>query len=289
MITFRFKKTVIAIAASTLLLSACATNGEGGWGTKQTVGTGIGALIGGVIGSQVGSGSGRVAAGVIGALIGGALGNWIGSNLDERDQQALAQKSQEALDSGRSMEWKSNHSGASATIRPGAERTVSKNTSIKRSPSVVKVDTLTNLNRPYSAQNSVNLRAGPGTEYDVVGGFKRGQSFTALGRTDNNWIAVGRQGVVVGYVHAPLVREIRSNAERQKVANQGVDLDKITVAQAKDQGFDLDAIEPKAAKTDRVSVQSTCRQVEYNIKTQAGQESRQVEACQGSDGAWQLG
>lgn len=284
---FQMKKTVIALVASSALLTACATDG---WGNKQSIGTGVGAVLGAVVGSQFGSGSGSVAAGVLGAVIGGALGNWIGSNLDERDQRALAIKSQEALESGKTVTWKSDHSGASATIRPSQERVVRDNARLRRATNIETVHTLHALNRPYQAKRSANLRSGPSTNSEIVGGFKVGQTFTALGRTENNWIAVGRQGVIVGYVHAPLVGEVRANTKaRERVASQGVDLDQLTVAQARQQGFDLDAIDVKQAQTDRVTVERSCRTVEYDLTTQQGSESRKVEACQGLDGAWQLG
>lgn len=280
------KKITAAVAICAIGLTGCATtDGGGGWGNKQTWGTVLGTVGGALIGSQIGGGSGRVIATMVGALAGSALGNWIGSNLDEKDRQALAASTHEALESGGSVSWSSEHSGASAVIRPISSKTVTQEATVKRAPTIQKVSELIALNAPYEATKSVNLRAGPNTSAEKVGGFLVGQSFTALGKTKNNWIAVGRKGTVVGYVHAPLVRPVQTQVKQE----QGTDLDSISLAQASSQGFDLDAFEPKEAVSDHVVVETTCRTMQYDLKTAQGNESKTVDACQAADGAWQIG
>lgn len=280
----RGKKLVAVMAIASLGMVGCATNGEGGWGSKQTIGSVVGALGGVLLGSQIGGGSGRVIAMIAGGLAGGALGNWIGSNLDEKDRNALAASTQQALETGKPVNWQSGHSGASATIKPISSKTVSQDATIKRSAKIATFTNLQLINQPYQARKSANLRAAPDATADKVGGLASGQSFTALGRTDNNWIAVGRKGVTVGYVHAPLVGPVMVAK-----ADQATDLDSITVAQAGTQGFDLDTIEPSAPVVEKVAVLTTCRTVQYDVSTAAGKESKTVDACQAPDGAWQIG
>lgn len=274
--------TLIAMAVS-LGMGGCATTGEGGM-SKQTMGSVLGAVGGALLGSQVGKGSGRNLAIIAGALAGGALGNWIGARLDERDREALAASTQEALDSGQPVAWRSGHSGASATITPVSSKTVTTQQTIRRAPKIATVQNMAVINQPYRAIKSVNLRAGPGTDAEEVGGFLEGQTFTALGRTDNDWIAVGRKGVTVGYVYAPLVGPVPAMAAKAGPT----DLDAISTASASEQGFDLDAIEPSAAVSEQVAVKTTCRTVDYRVKTADGEESKTVDACQSADGAWQL-
>jgi len=252
--------------------------------SKQTLGTVIGTVGGTLLGSQIGSGSGRTAAMIAGALAGGALGNWIGSNLDERDRRALAASTEQALASGTPVTWQSTHSGASATITPGETKTVTRETTVRRSPKIVAVDDMSVVNQPYQALRSANLRAAPTTSAEKVGGFAVGQTFTALGRTGNDWIAVGRKGTTVGYVYAPLVGPVAAAA-----ADTATDLDSISVAAAKEQGFDLDAIEPAAPVSETVAVRTSCRTVAYDVRTASGNEQKTVDACQSADGAWQLG
>lgn len=280
---FSRKLTAVALAGA-LGLAGCATTDGSGWGSKQTWGTVLGTVGGALIGSQIGGGSGRTVAIILGALAGGALGNWVGNNLDEKDKQALAVSTQQSLESGKAVTWESEHSGASAVIRPVSSTTVTQQAQIKRAPVIAKTDNLNVLNQSYYAVKSANLRAAPNPSAEKVGGFRAGQSFTALGKTQNDWIAVGRQGVLVGYVHAPLVLPVA-----QAQADQATDLDSITVAQADSQGFDLDALAPAKAVTEDVAVQTTCRTMSYELKTAKGQESKTVDACQSVDGAWQIG
>lgn len=277
------RRLAIAVAAM-FAIGGCAAPGEQGQGvSKQTLGTVLGTVGGALIGSQIGGGSGRTAAMIAGALAGGALGNWIGSNLDERDRQALAVSTEQALASGNPVSWQSAHSGASATITPGESKTVTRETTVRRSPKIATVANMRVINQPYQALKSANLRAAPSTSAEKVGGFALGQTFTALARTDNDWIAVGRKGTTVGYVYAPLVGPV---AAAREIAT---DLDSISVATAKEQGFDLDAIEPTAPVSETVAVRTTCRTVAYNVKTASGEEQKTVDACQSADGAWQLG
>lgn len=278
------RKLAIVALAGALGLAGCATTDELGWGNKQTWGTVLGGVGGALLGSQIGGGSGRTLATIVGAFAGGALGNWIGGNLDANDQRALAASTQQSLESGKTVRWKSDHSGASAVIRPVSSKTVTQQAQIKRSPAIARADNLSVLNQSYQAIKSANVRAAPSTAAEKVGGLATGQSFTALGRTPDNWVAVGRKGVLVGYVHGPLVAPVT-----QAKADQAADLDNITVTQADSQGFDLDAFEPASPVTEQVAVRTTCRTMRYEVRTAQGQESKTVDACQSVDGTWQIG
>jgi len=277
-------KIAAAALAVSLGLSGCATTDGGGWSGQKTVSTVLGAVGGALLGNQIGSGSGRAIATILGALSGGVLGEWIGSLLDDRDKQALAVSTQQALESGKTVQWRSDHSGAQVRIREVSNKTVQQQTQVKRSPAIAKADNLTVLNQPYRAVRSANMRAAPNTRAEKVGGFRSGQSFTALGKTQNDWVAVGRKGVLVGYVYAPLVAPAT-----QLQADASTDLDNISVAQAGSQGFDLDALEPAQPVTEQVAVQTVCRTMQYDVNTPQGQESKTVNACQAVDGAWDIG
>lgn len=276
------KKALAVLTITAVGMTGCATTGE--WGSKQTLGSVVGVVGGALLGSQIGGGAGRTVAMIVGALAGGALGNWIGSNLDKKDQETLAASTQQALESGKTAAWKSEHSGASATIKPLSSKQVTQDATVKRSVKIARADNMTVINQPYRAVSSVNLRAAPDANADKVGGFTAGQSFAAIGKTTNNWIAVGRKGVTVGYVHAPLVAPVAIAK-----ADKATDLDSISVAQAQSQGFDLDTIEPSSPVVEKVAVQTTCRTVQYDLKTATGKESKTVDACQAVDGAWQIG
>jgi surface antigen len=123
------KSTTIALVlTSALALSACAQNGEDnswGMGTKQTVGTGAGALVGGILGSKVGGGGGRLWATGAGALLGAFAGSSIGKSLDESDK-AAHEKAMEQAESGplnQPVNWSNpnGHSGSITPIREGRQ------------------------------------------------------------------------------------------------------------------------------------------------------------------------
>ena len=121
------KLTTLAVA-SVLLLTGCAADGSNPWGmgTKQTVGTGAGAVIGGILGSQVGNGSGQLWATGAGALLGAFVGSSIGQSLDQADRMYHAQATERAYSApiGETINWnnpESGHSGSVTPIREGRQ------------------------------------------------------------------------------------------------------------------------------------------------------------------------
>lgn len=121
-------KTAALVLTSMLVLSACAQNGENnswGMGTKQTVGTGAGALVGGILGSKVGGGGGRLWATGAGALLGAFAGSSIGKSLDESDkmahENALDQAETGPIDQPVTWNNPNGHSGSVTPIREGEQ------------------------------------------------------------------------------------------------------------------------------------------------------------------------
>ena len=76
--------TVVAAGLIGIALTGCAED----VGTKQTIGTVLGAAGGGLLGSQFGHGSGKLVATAAGVFVGGLLGSEIGRSLDKADRQA---------------------------------------------------------------------------------------------------------------------------------------------------------------------------------------------------------
>jgi len=68
------------------------------------------------------------------------------------------------------------------------------------------------IGKTYRASKSVNLRAGPNTNTNIVGGLKKGEQFNAMGRIKGvKWIVVSKDNNIVGYVYEPLVHKIESH------------------------------------------------------------------------------
>ncbi|MBU1332287.1 MAG: SH3 domain-containing protein [Gammaproteobacteria bacterium] len=291
------KKTSVLLLSSAIFLAAgCANLSENQWVNKENIGTLVGVTAGVLIGSQVGNGSGRKAAMIAGALAGGYLGKTIGAKLDTRDREALAQQTQQALQNaqdGQSSQWTSAHSGATATITPVKTETVQRQVAVKRSPKVQPVANMTLINQPYRAVKSANVRNAPNLNAEKVAGLPVDTTFTAIGRTDNDWIMVGRRGVTIGYVYAPLVEQVKARPTQTSagsaVADVATDLDSLDLATASSKGIDLDAIDLDAVPLEQqVTAQATCRTLNYDVTAKGSSEQQTVKACQAADGAWEL-
>lgn len=293
---FAKKAGALLLTTSIAIAAGCANLSENQWVNKEHIGTLVGVTAGVLIGSQVGNGSGRSAAMIAGALAGGYLGKTIGAKLDDRDRQALAQQTQQALQfsqDGQSSQWTSPHSGATATITPVKTETVQRQVAVKRAPKVQPVANMTLLNQPYRAVKSANVRNAPDLNAEKVAGLPVDTTFTAIGRTQNDWIMVGRRGVTIGYVYAPLVEQVKaapaSTSASQAVADTATDLDSLDLASAASKGIDLDAIDLDAVPLEQtVAAKTTCRTLNYQVTAQGSQESQNVQACQAADGAWEL-
>lgn len=289
--------SVCVLAAAAAITSGCASMPQSEWMTKENVGTALGVVAGIALGSQVGRGDGRTAAMLIGAFAGGALGKSIGAKLDERDREALALQTQNVLNASQDGEvstWTSAHSGVSATIVPSSTQTESRTIQMKRVAAVQVTPELQVLNRTFVVTKSANMRSAPDAQAEKVGGLPAGSSFTALGKTSNNWVLVGRKGVAVGYVYGPLVEgqsQVASKAaatDRKtpaKGAGGAIDLDSLDMASAKDQGFDLDSGD---VIEEKVVAKTACRTVDYTVTSKGGSDTQKVKACQAADGAWEL-
>jgi surface antigen len=124
------KMTFRKIVLSAAVMAGIALSGCAGYdaGTKQTVGTGAGALIGGLLGSQVGGGKGQLWATGAGVLLGALAGSEIGKSLDKADIAYMNQAQSRAYTAplGESISWNNPESGNRGTytpVRDGQTRT----------------------------------------------------------------------------------------------------------------------------------------------------------------------
>jgi surface antigen len=117
MIHMRRQFMTVFSALAILALAGCL---ETTGGTKQTVGTGAGAVLGGLAGSQVGGGSGRLWATGAGALAGALLGSEVGKSLDKADMAYARQANVRAHRAplGETISWNNPESGNSGTVTP---------------------------------------------------------------------------------------------------------------------------------------------------------------------------
>jgi surface antigen len=110
------KKLAVA-AMLTASLAACDQNA----GTKQNVGTLLGAVGGGLAGSQIGGGRGTLVAVGVGTLLGALVGGEVGKSLDNADRAAMAQTTHRTLEtvpSGQTTSWRNPDTGNYGTVTP---------------------------------------------------------------------------------------------------------------------------------------------------------------------------
>ena len=58
----------------------------------------------------------------------------------------------------------------------------------------------------YEVTKDLNVRGGPGTNFERVGGLKAGTRVRAVGKTeDGEWMAISKDGVTIGFTYAPIL------------------------------------------------------------------------------------
>ncbi|ETD68178.1 hypothetical protein V757_10435 [Pelistega indica] len=84
------------------------------------------------------------------------------------------------------------------------------NLGLKNTDKVAQVS-ITPINANYVFIKTGNVRIAPSDTAMSLGTLNAGQRFFALGRTENNWIAISdTSGKRLGYVHASLVQKAGS-------------------------------------------------------------------------------
>ena len=302
-----FRKTGIAIAISTSLMTGCnmtqvkQTAGNAWDGTKTfvsenrvIVGAGLGMVVGYAVSGRSDSKLGILVGDIVGGVIANQLGKWLDAK-EQADLEAYSLQQMNNSNSGYSV-WKSPESSAQAVVKTTqSERKVQKLDMVKLKQVEVAPD-LTLIGEKYVAKQSVNVRYTPGVKSNnKVGGIRQGGEFTAVGKTTNNWILVAQSGVTVGYVSGnpkfvgPATQQITSMQE-----DVGFDLDSLDDAQTAQvaSGIDLDGISLDAGGLDldqvEIAVETDCRQVSYDVTSEKGSGESKFQACKSLDGSWSI-
>lgn len=305
------KAVAVSVAIAITFASGCST--------KQQTGTAIGAGIGGITCGLLASGSGtavRLFATMGCAAVGGLIGNKIGSMLDERDRNTLAEQKAKVLASanpGAKASWKSEHSGAVATVETTKQFTRVKQVAVKRTQAVEPPGAdMQLMQAQYVTMKSANVRSAPRTGAEKVGGMLSGTEFTAIGKT-GDWILVGRKGVNVGYVHDSLVDSKESLEAHKKESVAKVKLDDVDVSKRETKGFavtqaevssnsskpadayeidsnaELNSVKPAAeiadsVVTENVVAKATCKEVQTKVSVAGKTETSKDTYCQSGSG-----
>jgi surface antigen len=231
--------------------------------TKENVGKAIGAVTGALIGSQIGGGKGTLAAVAVGTLAGYWVGGKIGRSLSERDRAGIASTTEQALETGESQSWRNPETGVYTEVSVQEDTGYS-----NRLGSLQEAPPLEYMNAYYTAGSNVNVRGGPGTEYAIIHGLKRGERVPVVGRVmGRDWYMIAEGGQGSGFVYAPLfaqsdVQAVAGNAIRE--STQSGELPQ-TYAVAETQ----------------------CRMITQEVTLPSGErQTHSFRACRQADGSW---
>jgi surface antigen len=256
-------------------------------GVKERIGTVAGGVGGAVVGGSICGWKCALAGGVLG----GVVGNRVGASLDEKDKAALQASTIRALESspdGHTSSWNSDHSEAAATMTVTETKKEARPVKLVRDKRVPMSDSLVLIGKEYESTTRANVRRAPDKTSEAVGGLIAGESFTAVAKTSNNWILVGKNGVAVGYVYGELVKERSTSSDGMNTKLRApTDLDAITVADGDVElgGVNLDNVETEITT---VQAETKCRTMQSKLKTKDGESDETFSACKAGDGAWEI-
>lgn len=173
-------------------------------GTKEGMGTVIGGAVG-TIGGTVFSDNQWVASAA--TLAGALIGNQIGRHMDEQDRQRMAAATASTMATGKPHKWANPDTNTRGEVRIVA--TTTKATPVKvrvLKKKVSRVPPLDIIGEPYRSKNNVNVRGGPGTDYETVGKLSPSEVINVVGQVrGKDWYLISQDGTGSGFVYSPLM------------------------------------------------------------------------------------
>lgn len=170
--------------------------------SKESIGKAVGAAAGALLGTQIGDGKGRLAAVAVGTLAGYWVGGRVGEHLSRRDQAGIAHSTQDALETGNTQTWRNPDTGVSTrvSVRDAAPERQRGRAPLQQAP------TLELVNEYFMTNARINVRGGPGTDYQVLYQLAENESVPVIGKVvGENWLMLANSGEGSGFVYAPLM------------------------------------------------------------------------------------
>jgi len=238
-----------------------------GTANSEIMGRLLGAGVGALIGSQVGGGKGKLAAVAVGALAGAWLGGEAANRLTQTDRQGIAQTTNTALETGQAQTWTNPDTGVTTRVAvkdSTVERAPMQSDGLQQRP--WQSPPLEYVNAWYVADQTSNVRSGPGTDYAVMDTVQRGERVAVVGKVSGEeWYMISDAGLGSGYVHGSLLT---------RVVQQPGDVSAL-FAQGRD------------AQGTAVAEERACSVIQQEIILPDGtRESRDMRACRQPDGSW---
>lgn len=241
---------------------------------NEDIGRVLGGVGGALIGSQIGKGTGKVVAVGAGTLGGLFLGGEIGKRLDNRDQEAVVDTRQQALETSEPVVWRNPDSGVETrarvtetAYRPAPEprlttRKAQPKAATPKNDVVWRVPPMQLIGADYRANTTSNIRGGPSTDYAVMGQLNKDERIHVVGKVvDRDWYMISRNGLGSGFVYGELL---------DRIPGSGGAIDRPL----------------STASLDNVR---ECSVIEQQVTLPDGtQEVRRARACRTADGGWEL-
>lgn len=250
-------------------LSACAGMDEEGSAAGKLIGGALGVVVADKVTEDSSEGV-QLFAKLAGALAGAYIGDQFAKALSKRDQQKLYEAQQEAAATGREVSFSGEEPGVRGRVSVIEEESApeAKDVEVKYLKERVEhIPPLDLVGAPYRpASGAVNVRGGPGTDYQKVARLENRQTVQAIGRVKGkDWLLISHaeDGTAGGFVYAPLMERT-------------------------DQRVDYVAAPASPVAEQSVTASGVCKTVRQEVTTADGTLQEDIRVCQQGDGTWKM-
>ncbi|MFP8966245.1 SH3 domain-containing protein [Pokkaliibacter sp. CJK22405] len=213
----------------------------------------------------------------------GRLGEILGQS-SFADHYSLSLKTLQVLTQNKPAYWQNARKTASISIEHLLDKSYPATATLRYVKSIQPVSSLMMDNMPYWVKSAegVNLRTAPSLDSKVISTLRMGTSFDVLGETSDNWLAVSRQGVLLGYVSADFAQRMY-----YPMSGSETDLNSLGGPLTKTQRSAFELQQGDILET-AVNLNIRCQLLEYGIKTPTVRRIDHLRLCQNAMGAWHM-
>lgn len=250
-------------------LAGCAGMSEDGAAAGRLLGGALGVVVADTATEDSPEGV-RMLARLAGAAAGAYIGDQFVKALSKRDQQKLYEAQQEAAATGKEVSFSGEEPGVSGRVSVIEEEREPQAKEVEVRYLKERIDHIPPLDlvgAPYrSKDGTVNVRGGPGTDYQQVTRIESRQTVQAIGRVKGkDWLLISQaeDGTAGGFVYGPLMEPTTHRVDY--------------VAQS-----------ASAVAEQSVPASGVCKTVRQEVTTAEGSISEDIRVCQQGDGTWKL-
>ncbi len=271
------KRATILIALVAILTSSPVwAQGQETWQEKlkkqlrnEDVTQAIGAIAGALLGTQIGGGRGKLAAIAVGTFAGYWLAGKFTEKLNDKDRIGIAETTERAIRSGQTTTWRNPDTGMHTRVSVSDARSGHSDPRERnKKPPLNQLPPVELVNSYYVPTVNTNVRAGPGTQYQILSTIKKGTPAPIVGRVvDKKWLMLVEAGTAAGFVYAPLMK---LSDDQSQLGN--------AIRDSLSRGSEMVLYQVEAQDCKRVAQEVTLRD--------GTTDSHSFKLCQQADGSW---